>query len=183
MLNWPLLKGSKLIILEQMDKVFWILLLSLFFTSNETYACSCIGESEVKDEIKRSDAVLTGTIISKELILLSDTLMTSGDSADAFVMEMAIAKYQLMVNTVYKGKFTSDTITIYTGIGGGDCGVRFMEGEEYIVYGENKSHFNHFNSKPTTLERENIIWTNICTRTTRMNSNEIEAIEQYKKKK
>lgn len=41
--------------------------------SEQLFACRCQGESTVQGEIKQADAVLVGTIISKEFVVLVDS--------------------------------------------------------------------------------------------------------------
>jgi hypothetical protein len=75
-----------------------------------------------------------------------------------------------------------DTVEIYTGLGGGDCGVRFEIGKEYIVYGKKSTYFGQKNNDFTFPKGKNIFWTDICSRTTLKNSLETTAIGNYKTK-
>lgn len=76
------------------------------------FACSCIGERSVKEEIKYSDAVLVGTIINSEEIRVSDTL------SPLTIIYSTKMKYTLIVEAIYKGKHTKDTTCIITDSGG-----------------------------------------------------------------
>lgn len=37
------------------------------------------------------------------------------------MIKMTIARYDLLIENIYKGKITTDTLTIYPGLGGGGC--------------------------------------------------------------
>lgn len=150
---------------------------------SELLACSCVGQDSVKEAVKKSDAVVVGTIISQEFMLY-------GDISEDTVMRMLekelyphitpIMQYSLVCKTVYKGKITRDTIAIFTGIGNGDCGVRFTVGETYIIYGQKEPYFA---TDAIPLPKgENILWTHRCSRTRVFQQEEISDIEKYVKK-
>ena len=171
-----------------MRKLRIILTIGFVLFSIGTYACSCIGESSVKGGIKQSDIVVSGKIISKEQVTLFDSTVAKlfgNDSLEmkGFPYELVVAKYQLVVTNKFKGKITSDTIEIYTGLGGGDCGVRFRVGEEYIVYGNDETYMGQVNNDWPFPKGKNIYWTNICTRTMIKNNHEIFEIEKVVGKK
>lgn len=142
----------------------------------------------MKEEIKYSDAVMVGKIIAKELVTLIDSTAISIFSNDStttkgYPYETVVAKYELVLTSIYKGEITSDTLKIYTGLGGGDCGVRFEVGKEYIVYGKEETYFGQINNDLPFPKGDNIFWTNICSRTTIKNKKELNEIEKYRKKK
>lgn len=171
-----------------MKKLTIILTLGFLIISSGLHACSCIGQRTVKEEIKYSDAVLTGRIISKNLIKLVDSTaikMSGNDSLNLkrYPFETIVAKYKFTVTTIYKGKINTDTIEIYTGLGGGDCGILFEIGQEYIVYGREETYFGQTKNDWPFPQGKNIYWTDICSRTTVKNSEEITEIEKYRKKK
>lgn len=148
------------------------------------HACSCIGESTIKEAVKNADAVVFGTILSKQIIIVNDTIWTeippgnpAGDKSS--IRSLAIARYQLLVADIYKGGITTDTLTIQTGVGGGDCGIRFEVGTKYVVYGMHKTYLgrevNDF--KPS----RDILWTNSCLRTTSYFQEEIAGLRKFAK--
>lgn len=170
-----------------MRKQTIILTLGFLLINSGIYACSCIGQRTVKEEIKYSDAVLVGKVISKDIVTLADSTaikMFTNDSTivKGFPYETVIAKYELLLTSKYKGNTTTDTIAIYTGLGGGDCGVRFEIGKNYVVFGESETYFGQINNDWPFPKGKNIYWTNICSRTTLENQNEIEEIEKHRKK-
>lgn len=82
-------------------------------------------------------------------------------------------EYKIISEHVFKGSMLSDTISIITGVGKGDCGVRLSLGHEYIIYAvyENK----YF---PWSKEVPKFLTTNICTRTKQKNINELRLISK-----
>lgn len=156
--------------------------------SGRLFACSCIGQRTVEEEVKHADAVVVGTVLSKQLITLTDSTMLKmfpNDSTmrNSAMSKMTIARYDLLVQDIYKGKITNDTLTIYTGIGGGDCGIRFEIGKKYIVYGENETYFGQVNNDFKFPKAKNTLWTYNCLRTTSYFQDEITEIEKFAKKK
>lgn len=78
------------------------------------YACSCIIPGTPQEELEKSDAVFSGTVMK---------------------MEETISGYDvtLQVQEAWKG-VEDNLIKVHTGMGGGDCGFSFREGEDYLVY-------------------------------------------------
>lgn len=79
------------------------------------YACSCIIPGTPAEEMEKSDAVFSG-----EVIKIEDSYNYGYDVT-------------LQVLETWKGTEGS-LIKVHTGMGGGDCGFGFKEGEEYLVY-------------------------------------------------
>jgi TonB family protein len=171
-------------------KTITYILTILIFTgaSDKIFACSCSGQRTVQEEVKHADAVLVGTMVSKELVTLSDSTLLQLFQNDTTIKNksfanMTIAKYGLFVQDIYKGKISRDTVTIYTGIGGGDCGIRFKIGEKYIVYGENNTYFGQVNNDFKFPREKNAFWTYSCLRTMSYYQEEITEIEKYANRK
>jgi len=161
----------------------------LLLTSNsvQLFACDCIGQRTVQDEVKHSDAVIVGIILSKQIVTLTDSIILKKFPNDTTMRnlpmrKMTIARYDLLVQDIYKGEITNDTLTIYTGLGGGDCGIRFEIGKKYIVYGENETYFGQVNNDFNFPKETNTFWTYNCLRTTSYFQDEIAEIEQFAKK-
>ena len=150
--------------------------------SGQLFSCRCQGERTVQEEVKYADAVLVGTIISKELTTLMPTdsaIIRATKTGRSYMPK--VAQYSLLVESVYKGKIASDTIAIFTGLGGGDCGVSFEIGKRYIVYGESEAYFGELFSEFQFPNGVNIFWTNICMRTNLFRQEEVNEIEKYVK--
>ena len=92
---------------------------------------------------------------------------------------MSIAQYDLLVENIYKGEITNDTVSIFTGITGAACGVRFEIGKKYIVYGKRETYFGELFGKFEYPKGENIFWTHTCMRTNLFRQEEINEIEKY----
>lgn len=144
-----------------------IIIISLTYSTN-VLACRCLVAENAKDELKNVDIALVGTIISREEIRVDDTL---GVNQIVSRLEM---KFQLIVENTFKGTFSNDTVSIFTGMGGGDCGYNFVVGERYIVYAD------YQNAEDSTAEKASLT-TSICTRTQVYNEEEIKALEEYRK--
>lgn len=162
----------------------------LFFTSfsGRIFACFCIGQRTVQEEVKHADAVFVGIVLSKKLIALTDSTMLKMFPKDTTMrnspmIKKTIARYDLLVEDIYKGKITTDTLTIFTGIGGGDCGIRFEIGKKFIVYGENETYFGQVNNDFKFPKAKNTFWTYNCLRTTSYFQDEITEIEKFAEKK
>ncbi|MCH1625267.1 hypothetical protein [Fredinandcohnia quinoae] len=97
--------------------IVFLQIISSFPTT--TSACSCAGLSSVEEEFKRSEAVFSGKVIS-----VKDKRSSDGYTVKSVLFEV--------MNT-WKGVKQSQII-ITTGQGGGDCGIEFIEGTEYLVY-------------------------------------------------
>lgn len=154
-----------------MKKGTLFFLLLLFWQNG--FSCSCIGENSVKDELKRSDLVVVGKILSKEEISLPR------DENDSLRREIHRASFRVLVTSRYKGRIQSDTITIITGFGGGDCGIRFTVGESYIIYAA-KDIFIGYGEH---TEIRNTFETNRCTRTRKEEEAELKKLRKYKRPK
>ena len=137
----------------------------------DALACSCIGEITVKKEIKRSDAVFTGSVISIERFTVRDTLLGTDH-----VVSTSFNRVKIKITSIYKGELRSETVDVITGIGGGDCGFAFEKGKEYIVYADSKTQFS-----PLGNETARYLSTHICKRTRALDKSEITQIEKLRK--
>lgn len=160
----------------------------LCFISYNSIACSCIGQRTIQEEIRNSDVLVVGTILNKEILQLTDSTMLKLFPNDTTLStsplsRMVIARYNLLVLDIYKGKITKDTITIFTGLGGGDCGFRFENGKKYIIYGDKETYYGQMNNDFNFTKTRNVYWTNICTRTTSYFQSEIDEIDKFVNKK
>lgn len=106
------------------------------------HACSCAKPSSVEEEFARSTDVFAGRVIKVK----EESSIRGSVSGHAILFE---------VERIYKGDGASQKI-IYTGIGGGDCGYPFEEGEDYLVYAYPSSMYSNI-KRLTTI---------ICDRTT-----------------
>lgn len=135
------------------------------------FACSCAQVTVQENIEKYADAVVVGTIISKKMVKLRKFYFNT----------LLINEYGLLVENIYKGNITNDTITIYSGTGGNaSCEQKFWVGEKYIVYEKNESSW--YGNFPFP-KGENVFWTDLCLQTTLFQEEEITEIEKYIKPK
>ena len=131
-------------------KTLKYIIISFLLSFTSSFACTCTEKPSLRKEIKSSDIILSGTVISKKLI-------TEQVPNLKFVnREM---EYTILVEAIYKGKVTSDTIKVITGIGNGDCGYIFKENEKYFIYANYTNQGSDFNHGLY------FYYTSICTRT------------------
>ncbi len=149
------------------------------------YACSCIGLSSVKEAFEETQYIFHGKVLKKEMIYTRTLFKIEQDEINkldtlSWPLTSMMSKYTFQIVTIYKGKINTDTIHIYTGIGGGDCGYDFNVGGDYLIYGsENQSFFtNYFMDKKLIGQ---IITTHICTRTKQFDEDEANSLIQLSK--
>lgn len=167
---------------------FIILFILQVCLGHKLHACSCMGKSNFKESIKNTDAIFIGTVLNAESIRLIEKIareLYPNDTASQnnYSGNMNVIRYDVLVENIYKGKITRDTIFVYSGTGSGDCGIEFSIGEKYIVFGEKETYFGQINNTLKFPKGKNIFWTDICSPTTLYNETEIAYIEQYAKKR
>lgn len=126
-------------------KLFPIVIL-LLLAPLSNYACKC-AERSIEESVKDASVVFTGKVISR-------TEVASTDSLNPY----HLYRYQVKKLKVYRGKTTSRTITIYSGMGGGDCGYSFKIGKTYVIYGSAGQVIDE-------LKAHNTYSTNMCSGT------------------
>lgn len=86
-------------------------------------------------------------------------------------------EYKILITEMFKGKTKQDTLTIYTGNGGPDCGFGFEINKNYIIYAyEGKDDYS-------SQETHKFFYTNYCTRTREFVESEYRKVKRYSKKK
>jgi len=93
---------------------------SVLVVGPEAYACSCIPAPPVEDRLAGADAVFHGTVLR-------------GGGVGSGCGGLLQRKFRFEVHTVWKGDI-GDRVTVKTGMGGGDCGMGFEKGEEYVIF-------------------------------------------------
>jgi hypothetical protein len=162
----------------------------------EIYACKCDGTGTVKGSFNGSDAVISGRVLSKEIVPYSQTVNQDSVSAIksrlkddkqklSFFEMSYIVKIEFEIVEKYKGINLRDTVTIYTAMNSASCGYKFDLGKSYIIYASRKSYLDFmFMDKVDRnkgLEIKNTYWTNICTRTTEYNNLEADELRALNK--
>jgi hypothetical protein len=138
-----------------MKKILWVFLPVILLTvgAKSSYACMCstsltltkIGLLEGKlftDKAFLDDydgVVFTGQVIKIKKVKVK---LSSGDDWHNYRVTFKVDRY-------WKG-IDSSEVVVFTGAGGGDCGIGFRKGDGYIVFGK---------------MFENRLYTGICTYT------------------
>ena len=130
-------------------------------------ACNCNPGGTIEANVKASDVIIKTKILSIAYTNRLDTMkvVVEGDPNNVFAKywKFNVKIYTAVVEETYKGKLTSDTITIVTGINGAACGFPMTIGLEYLVYGTIKD-YQGFSSVQRKASDGKLIWTNNCTR-------------------
>lgn len=146
------------------------------------FACTCIGEQNVEAAKKQVDVVFSGTVLHSQEIEL-EYLKAFVEMCQRNNYELInpykqhLMRHTVLTDVCYKGKVRGDTAIVYSGVGGGDCGFHFDEGDRYIIYGNKKTYFGTKNNNYDWPEGKGIFWTHICQQTCLWNEEEVEALE------
>lgn len=116
----------------------------------------------------RSDFVAVGTVKARTRVtastIIQDANQLAGLSADDTTFLFYRYRYTVEVEEVYKGAKQEKTVEIFTGAGGGDCGVQFAVGSKYVIYARlQRTFFVRMNGQQ--VKGGPFLTTNICTRT------------------
>lgn len=147
-----------------------VLLIVFFLIVNAGYACTCIGKRSIKQEIKNTDVILVGNILSKRVF----SIKTDFVPEEFYIKKV---EYLVKVKISLKGNIVNDTIRIITGVGNGDCGVEFSLNHDYIIYG---NYNNKYSEDGATVEK--FISTDICSRTKIFDECELKKIKRIQKR-
>jgi len=146
--------------------LFAVILIQILSVGN-AQGCSCIIGS-VRQNIKRSEVVMTGIITSEKQMTLLDSTLSEDYPSVSSVLE-----YKFALKTAYKGGISRDTVTIYSSET--SCAYNFKVGLKYVVYA------NHSDGYISQLAESgsNFVWTHLCSGTKSFNSNEERLIKRY----
>jgi hypothetical protein len=133
-----------------------ITLLVLFFLAQPGFPCSCIPRlgltpttmrESAEVRAKGSSTVFEGMVL--QIALRSGTVMpVRAVSLTASGQQMVV---KMQVQRTYRG-VQGGTVTVVTGIGGGDCGFEFEVGKSYIVHADENPAGELFTSICTATE-------------------------------
>jgi hypothetical protein len=106
-------------------------------------ACTCARGRTIKDDIASSRAIFSGKVLYtnrafkwKWLRVKYQLYGWAGIEPPEFVPRNYSTQVTFEVFNSWKG-LQDDVVTYVTGFGGGDCGVPFEPGEEYLVFVSN----------------------------------------------
>ncbi len=146
-----------------------------------------MGKSTVESGLKYSSVVAVGTVLNMTTVEVADSEIyymffdpNVKTKNNGWYMSK-IAKYTIVVERLIKGQISSDTISILSGMGHGDCGFKFFIGMKYIIYGDNKSYMGN-EKMYEHLSNPNTYWTNICKRTAIYDKKEMKALKKAVRK-
>lgn len=150
-----------------------LVFVGLFLCSFIGLACYCGGKKGISQEIKLRDVIVEGKILSKDSIMLVDSIALKMNEKfkdvvrESGMVYFPVVKYTVAVDTAFKGK-TSDTINIFTSAGYGNCGMERKVNSDYIFYLNN----DHRNSDKTHIfpKGSDTYWILGCTRTILVNN-------------
>jgi hypothetical protein len=84
------------------------------------------GGSPPCEEYWRSEAVFAGKVVKKSTFHVED-----GEGESRYKYQQVLVRFS--IEQAFKG-IAGDEVEIVTGLGGGDCGYHFKDGERYVVY-------------------------------------------------
>ena len=149
----------------------------LSFCGHTASACDCLGTKSVEESVKGSDIVVSATILSEETWYVNNDL-DSGlfvkDRRPGNYVE-AQSRFRVLIKSKLKGHFNTDTLTIVSLYGEVSCGVEFVIGKTYIIYG--RSDISIGLDKSDRLL--NTFETDFCSRTRLENDQELADIKKY----
>lgn len=86
--------------------------------------CPCGPKLPVEEAYLKSDGIFIGKVVESRLA-----------GFKVYDQAYKYMEYNLEVVKKYKGNIIDNKVIIRTGLGGSDCGYRFLLGKEYIIYG------------------------------------------------
>ena len=160
-----------------------ILLVCLLHPS--IFACSCKDIPTIEESIQNNDLIFEGKVLTYEIIeyfsnsvekvipmdSVKYKLATQYSGMSDFEKGTIMAKCRVLVQKLIKGTIATDTITIITGLGGGDCGYIFEASKNYLVYA-------NVQSNERKAQGRDYFTTTICTRTKKYNKREARKVEK-----
>lgn len=155
-------------------KLFCFIILTFFLIPNKGLSCTCIGEEQtVEDAFKDGEIVISGKIISKNLVDIKDSFGINSILYSKY-------NYSMVIEYSFKGKIfhIGDTINIVSGLGNGDCGFLMETEKSYVIYG-NYSR-NKLVNKAIAIEGP-LVSTDICHRSRISSIEEINWLKEISK--
>lgn len=150
-----------------MKKIKIILFFILSFLSFETFACNCLPGGSIEANVAASNAILRVRVLSISYSnkLDSFNVVVEGDPKNTFAKywNFYVKIYKVIVEDTYKGKMSSDTVSIVTGMNGAACGLVMQIGDIFLLYGTVKD-YQGFSSVQRKATDGKLLWANNCSR-------------------
>jgi hypothetical protein len=164
-----------------MKKIIFTLFCILSFFTEKTYACNCNPGGTIEANVHDANVILKVRILS---ISYSDRLDTinvviEGDPKNVFskYWNFYVKIYKAVVEETYKGKMSSDTIRIITGMNAASCGLIMEVNDVFLIYGTTRDYLG-FSSVQRHASDGKVIWTNNCTRSMVFLQDDFEEFEE-----
>jgi len=93
---------------------------------SDVKACTCSFVGPPCEEYWKSEAVFAGKVIKRSTFYAEE-----GEGDSRYKYQQVLARFS--IEQAFKG-IAGDEVEIVTGMGGGDCGYHFKDGERYVVY-------------------------------------------------
>lgn len=157
------------------------------FLAVHAYGCSCVGNAEVEESYQSNTLVVVAQVIEVDTVRIwSDTSyafrrfqrlqeLNEIDSSMSYQKYLdkyntyciKLLDYTVVVKESFKGAKSGDTLKIRTGFEHGDCGFRFQQDGEFLIYAEHEKDikYNRTYLGRSTKELRGIFRTNSCKRT------------------
>lgn len=132
-------------------RLFYFGIILFIAVINPGYACSCVGKNSIKKQIKNTDIIFTGELISVKNIETTDTLLNT---------KFYHFEYTFKVKSIYKGNLNGKEIKVISGTGKGDCGFKFDFNKSYIIYAFIRNRLSNYDEKINPF-----LYTDSCSRT------------------
>jgi len=98
----------------------------LALSISDVKACTCSFVGPPCEEYWQSQAVFAGKVIKKSTFYVEE-----GEGDSRYRYQRMLVRFS--IEQAFKG-IVGDEVEIVTGMGGGDCGYHFEDGERYVVY-------------------------------------------------
>ncbi|MHB0756998.1 hypothetical protein [Polaribacter sp. M15] len=156
-----------------MKKTF-LLILILFLSISESYACSCVRTNEslsvkVEKAFTQANLIISGTVVGIKKF-----------NEGKYVFSGNPVIYEFEITKIIKGKVKKEIIEIASAESGASCGYNFSIGKSYLVYARKS---NQYSSK---TKNEFDFVTSLCDRNQelkKVNKKEFQKLEKLKYKK
>ena len=111
-------------------RLFLIFIIGCIFFVPKVVACSCTEMKNPLESFEKADAVFLGSVT--DFTVQGDPEIVDVDDRKVFAYRKG-REAVFRIHKIWKGP-SEETMTVFTGEGGGDCGLDFIVGHEYLVY-------------------------------------------------
>jgi hypothetical protein len=118
----------------------------LFLSAGFAFACSCLPYPPPKEALAKVSAVFSGKVQKVETV-------SEKVAGQSYTYQRR--KVTIEVSQSWKGT-NAATLTVFTGMNDGDCGISFVQGKEYLIYAY---------ASAATATRGTELETGLCSRT------------------